>query len=58
MDFTGLDFDDALRHFMSKFRLPGEAQKIDRIMERFAARFVGNNPGVFAHEGERFPLRR
>ena len=26
-------FDVALRLFLSKFRLPGEAQKIDRIME-------------------------
>lgn len=33
---------------MSGFRLPGEAQKIDRIMEIFASRYHENNPGVFA----------
>jgi brefeldin A-inhibited guanine nucleotide-exchange protein len=40
MDFTGLVFDDAIRSFLSGFRLPGEAQKIDRIMEKFAERFT------------------
>lgn len=45
-DFSGLDFDDALRYFLSKFRLPGEAQKIDRIMERFAKRYVENNQKI------------
>ncbi len=28
-------------------RLPGEAQKIDRLMEKFAERFVKCNPGSF-----------
>lgn len=28
MDFTGLVFDDAIRFFLSGFRLPGEAQKV------------------------------
>lgn len=39
MDFTGLKFDDAIRMFLLDFRLPGEAQKIDRLMEKFAERF-------------------
>lgn len=30
MDFAGMDFVAALRHFLDGFRLPGEAQKIDR----------------------------
>lgn len=30
---TGMDLDVALRRFQSLFRLPGEAQKIERIME-------------------------
>lgn len=29
-------FQDAIRLFLSRFRLPGEAQKIDRILEAFA----------------------
>jgi hypothetical protein len=32
----------------SGFRLPGEAQKIDRIMEKFAEKFCKNNPNIFA----------
>lgn len=28
MDFTGLLFDDAIKNFLSGFRLPGEAQKV------------------------------
>jgi len=47
-DFVGYDFDVALRRFMSSFRLPGEAQKIDRLMEAFAAKYCENNPNVFA----------
>ena len=43
MDFSGMEFVQALRHFLSKFRLPGEAQKIDRLMEKFAARYCENN---------------
>ena len=47
MDFTGLGVDEGIRLFLAGFRLPGEAQKIDRMMEAFAARFCGNNPGSF-----------
>lgn len=39
LDFTDMVFDEAIRHFLSGFRLPGEAQKIDRMMEKFAERF-------------------
>lgn len=39
MDFSGMQLDDALRYFLSKFRLPGESQKIDRITEAFAIRY-------------------
>ena len=39
MDFSGLKFDDAIRMFLLDFRLPGEAQKIDRLMEKFAERY-------------------
>jgi hypothetical protein len=39
MDFSGLKFDDAIRRFLLDFRLPGEAQKIDRLMEKFAERY-------------------
>ncbi|PAV60458.1 hypothetical protein WR25_10588 isoform B [Diploscapter pachys] len=46
-DFSQMSIVDALRRFLWSFRLPGESQKIDRIMERFAQQFVQTNPGVF-----------
>ncbi|KAJ1565919.1 Brefeldin A-inhibited guanine nucleotide-exchange protein 1, partial [Nowakowskiella sp. JEL0078] len=48
LNFTSLDFVSALRLFLQTFRLPGESQKIDRLMEKFADRFCENNPDVFA----------
>lgn len=44
MDFSGKDFVSALRVFLEGFRLPGEAQKIDRLMEKFASRYCETNP--------------
>uniref|UniRef100_A0A663MUK8 ADP ribosylation factor guanine nucleotide exchange factor 1 n=1 Tax=Athene cunicularia TaxID=194338 RepID=A0A663MUK8_ATHCN len=44
-DFSGKDFVSALRMFLEGFRLPGEAQKIDRLMEKFAARYLECNQG-------------
>ena len=50
LDFKDKDLVQALRLFLEGFRLPGEAQKIDRLMEKFASRYCGCNPnqGVFA----------
>lgn len=39
------------RQFLWSFRLPGEAQKIDRMMEAFAQRYCHCNPGVFQSTG-------
>ncbi|EED81455.1 predicted protein [Postia placenta Mad-698-R] len=44
MDFRNLPFVDALRTFLQGFRLPGEAQKIDRFMLKFAERYIAGNP--------------
>lgn len=49
MDFTNSPFVNAMRLFLQSFRLPGEAQKIDRFMLKFAERYVLGNPGVFAN---------
>ncbi|XP_044734838.1 brefeldin A-inhibited guanine nucleotide-exchange protein 1 isoform X2 [Chrysoperla carnea] len=50
LNFADQDLVAALRYFLDGFRLPGEAQKIDRLMEKFASRYVECNPnnGVFA----------
>lgn len=44
MNFADMDIVAALRHFLEGFRLPGEAQKIDRLMEKFASRYCECNP--------------
>ncbi|KAJ7967048.1 Brefeldin A-inhibited guanine nucleotide-exchange protein [Quillaja saponaria] len=46
-NFNGMDFGEAIRFFLRGFRLPGEAQKIDRIMEKFAERYCKCNPSSF-----------
>jgi len=48
LDFGQLSFDEALRFFLSLFRLPGEAQQIDRIMQKFADRYTEAHPMTFA----------
>ncbi|CAA21704.3 SEC7 domain-containing protein [Caenorhabditis elegans] len=50
LDFSSIDILAALRMFLEKFRLPGEAQKIDRLMLKFASRYLDCNPrqGIFA----------
>jgi Sec7-like guanine-nucleotide exchange factor len=54
--FATMDFDVALRSFLQPFRLPGEAQKIDRLMEAFAARYCHCNPGVFSNPDAAYVL--
>ncbi|XP_078341009.1 IQ motif and SEC7 domain-containing protein 1-like isoform X4 [Crassostrea virginica] len=44
IDLAGLQVDMALRKFQSHFRMPGEAQKIERLMEAFASRYCNCNP--------------
>ncbi|KAF8591584.1 Sec7-domain-containing protein [Ramaria rubella] len=56
LDFTNLPFTEALRLFLQSFRLPGEAQKIDRFMLKFAERFIGNNPTSFANADAAYVL--
>ncbi|CAI5746995.1 unnamed protein product [Peronospora destructor] len=57
MEFTGLEIDVAIRHFLAGFRLPGESQKIDRMMEKFAERFFNScPPGLFPSADTAFIL--
>ncbi|CCK71569.1 Arf family guanine nucleotide exchange factor GEA2 KNAG_0H01550 [Huiozyma naganishii CBS 8797] len=38
-DFKGLRVDEAIRILLTKFRLPGESQQIERIIEAFSSRY-------------------
>ena len=52
--FKDMHIDIALRRLLSTFRLPGEAQKIDRMMEKFAERYFNQNPVGFVNAGKIF----
>lgn len=56
MEFAKRRFVDALRQFLQSFRLPGEAQKIDRFMLKFANRYVMGNPNAFANADTAYVL--
>ncbi|PSN71395.1 hypothetical protein BS50DRAFT_546726 [Corynespora cassiicola Philippines] len=56
LDFGKTRFVDALRRFLQCFRLPGEAQKIDRFMLKFAERYITGNPNAFANADTAYVL--
>lgn len=56
MNFAEMKFHTAIREFLRGFRLPGEAQKIDRIMEKFAERYCADNPGLFKNADTAYVL--
>ena len=45
MDFSGESFEKSLRKLLAGFRLPGESQKIERIMEIFSEVYTGQQVG-------------
>lgn len=48
-EFTGMNLDTALRTFLESFRLPGESQKIERMIEAFSERFYNQQSSeIFA----------
>ena len=49
LSFRGLPLDSALRRMISFVKLPGEAQKIDRIIEAFAKFFYETNSEEWDH---------
>ncbi|EEB10285.1 IQ motif and Sec7 domain-containing protein, putative [Pediculus humanus corporis] len=46
LDLAGMQIDVALRKFQTYFRMPGEAQKIERLMEVFSQRYCSCNREV------------
>lgn len=56
MDFHDMPLTTALRRFLQAFRLPGEAQKIDRYMLKFAERYTEGNKTAFANADTAYKL--
>ncbi|XP_046407301.1 IQ motif and SEC7 domain-containing protein 2 isoform X6 [Ischnura elegans] len=46
LDLSGMQVDVALRKFQTYFRMPGEAQKIERLMEVYGQRYCQCNRDV------------
>ncbi|VDN97581.1 unnamed protein product [Rodentolepis nana] len=55
-NFGGQDFLPALRTFLFNFQLPGESQKIDKILQSFAHEYVEQNPSAFHTSQEAYVL--
>ncbi|KAJ4964654.1 hypothetical protein NE237_016503 [Protea cynaroides] len=49
-DFEDMNLDTALRLFLETFRLPGESQKIQRVLEAFSERYYEQSPLILANK--------
>ncbi|KAL3813403.1 hypothetical protein ACJIZ3_014671 [Penstemon smallii] len=49
-DFRSINLDTALRIFLETFRLPGESQKIQRVLEAFAESYFEQSPHILANK--------
>ncbi|KAL0450519.1 UNVERIFIED_CONTAM: ARF guanine-nucleotide exchange factor GNOM [Sesamum latifolium] len=49
-DFRDMNLDTALRIFLDTFRLPGESQKIQRVLEAFAESYFEQAPNILANK--------
>jgi guanine nucleotide exchange protein RalF len=56
INFEGQSFVNGLRTFLKTFKLPGEAQKIDRLVESFSGAYCEQNPGVIADKDAAYVL--
>jgi Sec7 domain/PH domain len=50
-DFTNMALDEAIRSLVRQFRLPGEAQQIDRILEKFSKLYYIQNTAIAGKKG-------
>ncbi|KAJ2804661.1 GDP/GTP exchange factor for ARF [Coemansia guatemalensis] len=55
-DFSGRRLDEALRQLLGAFRLPGESQQIERIVETFAEVYFASDPPDIATKDAAFIL--
>ncbi|GAB2297173.1 hypothetical protein Dimus_031286 [Dionaea muscipula] len=55
-DFQDMNLDTALRLFLETFRLPGESQKIQRVLEAFSDRYYEQCPQLFVNKDAAFLL--
>lgn len=46
-NFDGVPYVESLKRLLAGFRLPGEGQKVDRIMEKFGEKYCLDNHDAF-----------
>lgn len=56
LDFSNLRIDEALRFMLEKFRLPGESQLIERILDTFSIHWFEQNPGILRNSDQALSL--
>jgi len=56
IDFRNKTIDEGMRIFLGLFDLPGEGQKIDRIIQVFASKYFQDNPNSFKSGGAAYTL--
>lgn len=56
LDFTRLRIDEALRIMLMKFRLPGESQLIERILDTFSTHWFEQNSAILRNSDEALSL--
>lgn len=48
--FNDMSVLEALKYYLSLFELPGESQKVERILESFAKQYTLDNPGTYTQD--------
>ena len=56
LSLANLPLDSALRKMISFVKLPGESQRIERIIEAFSEQYCEYNPGKIDHPDTAFRL--
>lgn len=56
IDLTGQSFTQGLRNFLKSFKLPGEAQKIDRLVESFSELYCQQNVNIISNKDAAYLL--
>ncbi len=51
LDFKNKTILDSMRYFLSLFELPGEGQKVERILEHFSNKFSKANSEKYNADG-------
>jgi brefeldin A-inhibited guanine nucleotide-exchange protein len=51
INYAGTEILPALKHFLSLFELPGEGQKVERILEAFSKKLSDDNPELYTADG-------